>query len=330
MICPNCKKENMNEYATVCAYCNQPLYRGENTADIEKELSAKQKVDKRNSIIKGILCVLLAIIIVIIAILIPKPDKNDNTDVNGTNVEASTNANSNNNNTPDNSTPDNNGVGTNDEGSSTETTTKKDDASKGMETTEEILTYFNKNANRVKTEATKVIKHYEDREVKEIVAPSALQSTAESMVTNFMKDDTEPVEYTTREEINENFQVPKQSYVSRLTVNDIKSASCVDKGNYYEITITVKPEDNPTAGSGVGAAFDVIEAEEVEGKSDMVEDFSTRYTDCTVVAKFDKATNRMTHANYMIPTKLILTVNFLGTHNASIDMSFEKDYSIYY
>lgn len=329
MVCPNCKKENVNEYATVCAYCNQPLYRGENTADIEKELSAKQKADKKAAIVKAVLCVLLAIIIVIIAILIPKPEKDDNTDVNGTNVEASTNANVDNNNVPDN-TLNNNGDGTGDENPSTETTTKKDDASKGLETTEEILTYFNKNANRVKTEATKVIKHYEDREVKEIVAPRALQSTAESMVTAFMKDDTEAVEYTTREEINENFQVPKQSYVSRLTLNDIKSASCVDKGDYYEITITVNPATNPTAGSGVGAAFDVIEAEEVEGKSDMVEDFSTQYTDCTVVAKFDKATNRMTHANYMIPTKLMLTVNFLGTHNASIDMSFEKDYSIYY
>ena len=101
-------------------------------------------------------------------------------------------------------------------------------------------------------------------------------------------------------------------------------------GTYYEITITVKSEDNPSAGKGVGAAFDVIEPEEVEGKSDMVEDFSTRYSNCTVVAKFDKSTNRMTHANYMIPTKLMLTINFAGTHNASIDMSFEKDYTITY
>jgi hypothetical protein len=197
-------------------------------------------------------------------------------------------------------------------------------------TTEEILKYFNTNANRVKTEAKKVVKNYEDREIKKVVAPDALQSTAESMVKTFMADDTEPVEYATREDIIENFQVPRQNYVSCLTINDIVEASCVDKGSYYEIKIMVKSEDNPSVGKGVGAAFDVIEPSEVEGKSDMVEDFSTRYTDCTVVAKFDKTTNRMTSANYMIPTKLMLTVNFMCTHEASIDMSFEKDYTITY
>ena len=45
MICPNCKKENMNEYATVCAYCNQPLYSSDVAEAKAVELSAKQKKD---------------------------------------------------------------------------------------------------------------------------------------------------------------------------------------------------------------------------------------------------------------------------------------------
>ena len=323
MICPNCKKENVNEYATVCAYCGQPLYSGENAEAKAVELSAKQKKDKMKSVIIAIISVILAIIVAIVALLIPKSNKDDDTTTTESTTESTTLADS------EESTT-NNGGAVNEE-----TTTKKNaDSSKNdpnvMDTTEEILTYFNTNANRVKTEATKVVKHYEDREVKEIVAPKAFQGMVESMVTTFMADDTDPVEYTTREEIVENFQVPKQSYVSCLKVSDIEKASCKDMGTYYEITITVKSEDNPSAGKGVGAAFDVIEPEEVEGKSDMVEDFSTRYSNCTVVAKFDKSTNRMTHANYMIPTKLMLTINFAGTHNASIDMSFEKDYTITY
>ena len=322
MICPNCKKENMNEYATVCAYCNQPLYSSDVAEAKAVELSAKQKKDKIKSTILAVLSVFLVIVVAIVAIIIPKPDKDDDTTTTQSGVESTTIAG------PEESTTNADG------GKNEESTKKNDDTSKNdpdvMDTTEEIVTYFNKNANRVKTEATKVIKHYEDREIKEIVAPKELQGMAESMVTTFMADDTEPVEYTTREEIVENFQVPKQSYVSCLKPEDVANASCKDMGTYYEITIIVKSEDNPSAGKGVGAAFDVIEPEEVEGKSDMVEDFSTRYSNCTVVAKFDKSTNRMTHANYMIPTKLMLTINFVGTHNASIDMSFEKDYTITY
>lgn len=326
MICPNCKKENINEYATVCAYCGQPLYSGENADAKATELSAKQKKDKAKSVILAILSVFLVMVVVIVALLIPKTDKDDDTTTTTqASTESTTLAGS------EESTT-NNGVGDNEES----TTKKNNDSSKNdpdvMDTTEEIVAYFNKNANRVKTEATKVVKHYEDREIKEIVAPKALQGMAESMVTTFMADDTEPVEYATREEIVENFQVPKQSYVSCLKVEDVQKATCKDMGDYYEITIIVKSEDNPTAGKGVGAAFDVIEPEEVEGKSDMVDDFSTRYSNCTVVAKFDKATNRMTHVNYMIPTKLMLTVTvpLAGTHSASIDMSFEKDYTITY
>ncbi len=328
MICPNCKKENMNEYATVCAYCGQELYQGVNAEEKAKELSAKQKKDKRNSIIITAVSVLLAVVVVVVALIIPKPEKDDATTTTLGSSESTTVSD-----LTDNLTDKNDSVvnDNTDSSGNTETTTNKVTTSNGMETTEEILAYFNTNANRVKTEATKVVKNYEDREINEIVAPKALQSTAESMVKTFMADDTDPVEYTTREEIVENFQVPKQSYVSRLKVDDIQKATCKDMGSYYEITITVKSEDNPTAGSGVGAAFDVIETEEVESGSDIVEDFSTHYKNCTVVANFDKSTNRMTHAKYMISTKLMVTIKaFGGLHEASIDMSFEKDYTITY
>ena len=39
MICPNCKKENANKYATVCAYCGAPLYEKEAAEEKAKELA---------------------------------------------------------------------------------------------------------------------------------------------------------------------------------------------------------------------------------------------------------------------------------------------------
>ena len=320
MICPNCKKENMNEYATVCAYCNQPLYSGENAEAKAVELSAKQKKDKVKSAIITVISVILVIAVIIVAVIIPKPDKDDTITTENT-TESTTLANSEENTT-------NNGVV--DEEKSTK---KNEDSSKNdpnvMDTTEEIVAYFNKNANRVKTEATKVVKNYEDREVGEIDAPTALMWVTKVVdIEKIMADDTEPMEFATREEIVENFQVPKQSYVSCVTVNDVESASCKEEGNYYIITIKVKDQKNPVVGKGTGAMFDVVEAEEVEAKAEgIVDDFTTEYYDCVVVAKFEKSTNRMVHANYMTPMKLNVTI---GKSNASMEMSFEKDYTITY
>lgn len=320
MICPNCKKENMNEYATVCAYCNQPLYSSDVAEAKTVELSAKQKKDKIKSVIIAIISVFLAIVVAIVVLIIPKPDKDDDTTTEST-TESTTLAGSEEGTT-------NNGV------VDEENTTKKnDDSSKNdpnvMDTTEEIVAYFNKNANRVKTEATKVVKNYEDREVGEIDAPPALMYLTKVIdIEKIMADDTEPMEFKTREEIVENFQVPKQNYVSCITVNDVESASCKDEGNYYIITIRVKDQKNPVVGKGTGAMFDVVEAEEVEAKAEgLVDDFSTEYHDCVVVAKFEKSTNRMVHANYMTPMKLNVVI---GKSEASMEMSFEKDYTITY
>ena len=321
MICPNCKKENMNEYATVCAYCGQPLYSGENADAKAVELSAKQKKDKVKSAIITVISVILVIAVIIVAIIIPKPDKDGDTTTTESTTESTTLANSEENTT-------NNGVV--DEEKSTK---KNEDSSKDdpnvMDTTEEIVAYFNKNANRVKTEATKVVKNYEDREVGEIDAPKALMYLTKIIdIEKIMADDTEPMEFATREEIVENFQVPKQSYVSCITVNDVESASCKEEGNYYIITIKVKDQKNPVVGKGTGAMFDVVEAEEVEAKAEgIVDDFTTEYYDCVVVAKFEKSTNRMVHANYMTPMKLNVVI---GKSNASMEMSFEKDYTITY
>ncbi|MBR5190593.1 MAG: hypothetical protein IKW34_01000 [Clostridia bacterium] len=210
MICPNCKKENMNEYATVCAYCNQPLYSSDVAEAKAVELSAKQKKDKIKSVIIAIISVILAIVIAIVVLLIPKSDKDDDAKTTESTTESTTLADE------DNITNVNGGK--NEES----TTKKKDDSSKNdpnvMDTTEEIVTYFNKNANRVKTEAKKVVKNYEDREVGEIDAPTALMYLTKIIdIEKIMADDTEPMEFTTREEIVENFQVP--TYIKYYTFN---------------------------------------------------------------------------------------------------------------
>lgn len=196
---------------------------------------------------------------------------------------------------------------------------------------EEMVAYFNKCANKVKTDATKVVKNYEKRIVGELVLPAVLQSTADSLLKKYMTDDTEPIVYDTKEEIRDNFLVPNQDYVSCLKASDVAKAECKDNGKEYVIYFKLKDEKNPKSGSGVGSVCDVIETYEVTEKApDFLEEFSTNYYDCEVTATIDKATGRMTHAVYSTPLILNVVVSLFGTHSASVGLTFVKDFSITY
>ncbi len=197
--------------------------------------------------------------------------------------------------------------------------------------TEELVTYFNKCANKVKTDATKVVKNYEKRIVGELVLPEILKSTADSLLKTYMTDDTEPIVYDTKEAIRKDFLVPNQDYVSCLKASDVVKADCKDNGKEYVIYFKLKDEKNPKSGSGVGSVCDVIETYEVEEKApSFLEEFSTYYYDCEVTATIDKATGRMTHVIYSAPLKLNVVVSLFGTHSASVGLTFVKDYTITY
>lgn len=195
----------------------------------------------------------------------------------------------------------------------------------------EIVELFNTAVNRVKPEAVKVTKNYEKRNVTKLELPSALQSMSDTFINDVMKDDTEPIVYATKEEIRDNYMVPNQDYGSKLKASDVEKAVCKDNGKEYEVYILVKSQKNPTAGSGVGSAFDVIESNELAQKAPaFLKEFTTEYYNCVVKVNIDKASGRVTHANYSTPLVMNVVVNLLGTHNVVVGVTFEKDYTIEY
>lgn len=215
-----------------------------------------------------------------------------------------------------------------------EQATKAPEENKGEMSTAEILKLYNDSANKVKTNASKVVKNYEDREfnTETLVVPGVLKGMVSTIVPKFMGDDTEPIEYVGTDAIKENFIVPGQDYVSALTEADIVEATCTDNGTEYEIMIKVKDETNPVPGKGVGAAFDVIETGDITSSeyASMLEKFDTNYFNCVLKCKIDKASGNMTWANYMTPLRMDIVANMMGTHNVSAEISFEKDYNIFY
>ncbi len=203
-------------------------------------------------------------------------------------------------------------------------------------TTDEIIALFNQSSDKVKTDATKVVKNFEKRSSlpEKTVVPSALQGTANSLMEQFMKDDLEPIEYSGNADIVANYPVPGQSYSSKLTAADVKEATCTDNGTEYEITIKLNDSQNPTAGTGVGAACDVIEAAEVTSNgavAAIMKSFTINYYDCVIKCKIDKATNHITWSSYTTPLIIDCQVSVLvSTVDATVGLSFEKDYTVTY
>ena len=232
---------------------------------------------------------------------------------------------------PQNTENNNNNNIVSDAAEETEKTDEAENQDAAFKTQEEMVEYFNTCANKVKTDATEVVKNFEKRKVGELKVPDLLQSIAETLLKENMKDDTDPIVYSTKEEIRENFLVPSQDYVSCMKVEDLETISYKDNGNEYEFYIRLKDEKDPRAGSGVGSVCDVIETHEVAEKApSMLQEFSTSYYDCEVTATIDKETGRVTHIVYSTPLTLNVVVSLLGTHTASVGFTFIKDYTITY
>ena len=205
------------------------------------------------------------------------------------------------------------------------------DATSGEMSKAEIIALFNESANKVKTEATKVVKNYEYKKMLEeyLEVPSVLNGMMDTFMGSVMKDDLEPQEYT-GEMIIEKYPVPRETWSSQLTEADVVEATCIDNGTEYEITLKLVESNNPSVGKGVAAAMDTITEEDKAGIPDMVSKMDMRYFDCVIKCKIDKATGRTTWSNYTSPVVFDCEVKMFGTHAVKMGLSFEKDYTITY
>lgn len=214
-----------------------------------------------------------------------------------------------------------------------DTTTTAAPSNGAPQTKAEIIAYFNESANKVKTDATKVVRNYEDLRHNEekLVVPSALQSVGSNLISTFLKKNETPVEYATNADIIASYPVAGETWASKLTEADVAEATCTDNGNEYEIMIKLNTTTDPAVGTGAAAAFSTIRTEDVmDAAGFVVQSFSAEYYDCVVKCKIDKATGRTTWANYTLPILLRVEAKLMVTLNAEVGMTFEHDYTITY
>ena len=204
------------------------------------------------------------------------------------------------------------------------------------ETKEEIIAFYNQASNRAKNEAKKITRNFKNTryDTNKSVLPSALESMANPMVEKYVKDDVEPVDYLTKEEIIENYPAPKQAYSSKLTAADVDEATCVDNGKEYVITLKLASCKNPTPGVKVGAACHIMDVSSItssDAAKSMINKFDAVYSGCVIKCKIDKATNRVTWANFYTPFVIDADINVVFSNViAKIYMSYERDYTITY
>lgn len=198
----------------------------------------------------------------------------------------------------------------------------------------QIVEYFNESSNRVKTEAVKVVKNFENRthNAEKLSLPSAIKSVAKSVLESKITDITEPVEYPTREAIIAGYPAPGQEWSSCLDADDVEKAVCTEKGGEYEITLVLKDCVDPEPGKGISKAVACLDVPTVRDTAPpFITAFSAEYYDCVIRCRVEKETGRIVWSNYTAPVliKVGLDAGFVA-FDAEIGLTFEKDYSVTY
>ncbi len=202
----------------------------------------------------------------------------------------------------------------------------------------ETLEYFNTVINRVKTGASSV----EQKKVENYLAnaptiPSALNGVykmlgGDSWLDQMLKDNSQGAATYRGADIRAKFPVEGESYASKLTASDVRSATCTESNGIYTITITTLPDAKSTAhkhGTGHNPkAFNVIlpatvnenipgAAKGIVGEAAMV------YPSSTVTITVDAATGNVLTANY----DLKWTISFTKM-DADIPLGTRSEYVI--
>lgn len=121
---------------------------------------------------------------------------------------------------------------------------------------------------------------------------------------------------------------PPSGATCGLTKDDIKSIDCKEEGNYYIITVVVKPAKNPKAGEKVGAVASVLTKESIQDPIKDVPIINSLEPNCdyhatTAEAKIEKSTGNLVEYYFDLPMYL-----YMGEF--SVGLGFEEWWTIAY
>ena len=205
---------------------------------------------------------------------------------------------------------------------------------------EAIVEYYNTAINNAKKSSKSIHSNYMKHAVAgEITGiPKALDSVGQSLIKDNMGEDDSKknVTWSSAADKNAFFPVEGETYASKLTAADVKSATVTEKNGKWEIKITTvadpRSEGYSHSNGHAPKAFNVVLPGIIDGyipgiaKSLFsVGTVATGYPSSTVVVTVDPATGNVTHANYMLYWTLYIPLS--GT-DVVLPFSTENDYNI--
>ena len=208
----------------------------------------------------------------------------------------------------------------------------------------EIVEYFNKAINDVKPHSKsitrKCLKHYVAGTVTGVpsMVDKVLGGTDKFINDQMAKQALGTATFTSVADKNANFPVENESWSSKLTAADVKSATCTESNGVY--TIVIKTVDDPATTSGAHGtghapkAFSVVPAsvisENIPGAVAKIFSIGTvtvAYPSSVVTVTVDVATGHVKTAKYTS----YWTINIpLGDSNVVLPFATDSEYTVAY
>ncbi len=198
-------------------------------------------------------------------------------------------------------------------------------------TTEEIVALFNESANKVKTNAKKATRNYQDMRINKLEVPSALQALADGAIEKFVKPNMTPEVYE-GELVAEKYPVSGTDFASKLKPEYLETITCTDNGTEYVIDIKMKDQMNPVyrSGEGVGSIFWTMNIDDIANNAPGFESAELSYYDCTATAKIDKATGNMTYSKFVYNFDMDIKIKMVVSLQAKASLTVDEEYVMEY
>lgn len=224
-----------------------------------------------------------------------------------------------------------------DEAPSEQPTAASADNSGSSMSTEQIVELYNTSVNRVKPEATTIVRNYQKLESlpEYLELPSAVQGIGSAAIKQFVKGSDEPQTWTTKEDFELGFPVGGTDYSSHMTPDMVESATCTDNGSAYQLEIKLYDDKitSPAKGTGYAGVFNTVTADSISSVSIPGVTFNSvdvNGINGSISCTIDKASKHVTDITFRNTDILAIDAKVIVGVQAKLALASELNYTISY
>lgn len=224
-----------------------------------------------------------------------------------------------------------------DEAPSEQPTAAPADNSGSAMSTEQIVELYNTSVNRVKPEATTIVRNYQKLESlpEYLELPSAVQGIGSAAIKQFVKGSDEPQTWTTKEDFELGFPVSGTDYSSHMTPDMVESATCTDNGSAYQLEIKLYDDKitSPAKGTGYAGVFNTVTADSISSVNIPGVTFNSvdvNGINGSISCTIDKASKHVTDITFRNTDILAIDAKVIVSVQAKLALASELNYTISY